>query len=293
MVPQACVHVGGHARLVEYPAWACVAGLLCGLKADGSDLADLWRVVVGHAVKEEGGVSLGLGCWLFFFSFFFFVPAWCVSARFGRPFPWWAAAPGLVLPALAGWSPCAPLGVLSSVPSGWGFGPPLVVFAGGLVAVVAVGRSLALPPPPPLFLFGGGSACSSLCLPWAGARTGPHSVWSSRLLLAVAFCLAASRPHGSGGLCTRWARRPFLPGYVLALPAGRLRQVASCGSGLGGLGCSCLSSSALPVLTFWVDRHLCCRARCGPVCGPRCQCATCWYGAFRCVRWLVLVSPSG
>ena len=31
VVPQARVHVGGHARLMEYPASACVAGPLCGL----------------------------------------------------------------------------------------------------------------------------------------------------------------------------------------------------------------------------------------------------------------------
>ena len=30
VVPQACVDVGGHARLVEYPVWAFVAGPLCG-----------------------------------------------------------------------------------------------------------------------------------------------------------------------------------------------------------------------------------------------------------------------
>ena len=60
VVPQARVHVGGHARLVEYPAWACVAGPLCGLEADYGNLADLRRVVVGHAVKEEGGVT-GVG----------------------------------------------------------------------------------------------------------------------------------------------------------------------------------------------------------------------------------------
>ena len=60
VVPQARVHVGGHARLVEYPAWACVAGPLCGLEADCGNFADLRRVVVGHAVKEEGGVS-GVG----------------------------------------------------------------------------------------------------------------------------------------------------------------------------------------------------------------------------------------
>ena len=60
VVPQARVDVGGHARLVEYPAWACVAGLLCCLEADCGDLADLRRVVVGHAMKEEGAVS-GVG----------------------------------------------------------------------------------------------------------------------------------------------------------------------------------------------------------------------------------------
>ena len=60
MVPQVRVHVGGHAGLVEYPAWACVAGPLCGLEADGGDFAEFRRVVVAHAMKEEGGVS-GVG----------------------------------------------------------------------------------------------------------------------------------------------------------------------------------------------------------------------------------------
>ena len=32
VVPQARVHVCGHARLVKYPAWACSAGPLCGLE---------------------------------------------------------------------------------------------------------------------------------------------------------------------------------------------------------------------------------------------------------------------
>ena len=50
---------------------------------------------------------------------FFF---WCVSACFWCPFSRWAAVPGLVLPVLAWWSPCATLGVLSSVPSGGGVG---------------------------------------------------------------------------------------------------------------------------------------------------------------------------
>ena len=149
-------------------------------------------------------LSFGLGCWLFFF----FVVCVCL---FRCPFSRWAAVPGLVLPVLAGWSPCASLGVLSSVPSG----------GGGLAASGGVGGRFgscglfSRPPPSPLcfFFLGGGPACSSLCPPWAGARTGPHSVLSSGLLLSVAFCLAAFRPHGSGGLCTQWARRPFLPDY--------------------------------------------------------------------------------
>ena len=88
--------------------------------------------------------------------------------------------------------------------------PPVVVLAGGLVAV---GCFRAFSPSPLLFfLRGGGLACFSLCLSWAGARTGPHSVLSSGLLSSVAFCVAAFRPHGSGELCTRWARHPFLPG---------------------------------------------------------------------------------
>ena len=53
VVSQARVHVGGYARLVEYPAWACVAGPLCGLEADCGDLADLRRVVVGRVGISE------------------------------------------------------------------------------------------------------------------------------------------------------------------------------------------------------------------------------------------------
>ena len=140
--------------------------------------------------------------WCLCVSFF----AWCVSACFGCPFSRWAAALGLVLPVLSGWSPSAPPG-----------GPVLgAVWVGGLAAYCGVGgRRGGCGPfsrPPPLFFFWGWSACSSLCLPWAGARTGRHSVWFSGLLLVGAFCQAVPRPHGSGGLCTRWARRPFLPG---------------------------------------------------------------------------------
>ena len=49
----------------------------------------------------------------------------------------------------------------------------------------------------------------------------------------------------------------------------------------------------MPVLTFCVVRHHCCRARVGPVCGLRCRCVACWCGAFRGVRWLAWVGLSG
>ena len=140
-------------------------------------------------------------------SFFFF--SWCVSACFGVPFPAW--------PLFLAWccrfwlgGPPVPLWGLSLVPSGGGFGRLWWCWR----AVWWLWAVFAPPPSPPSVFFwgGGGPACSSLCLPWAGARTGPHSVLSSGLLLTVAFCLAVSRPHVSGGLCTRWAWRPFLPG---------------------------------------------------------------------------------
>ena len=148
-------------------------------------------------------LSFGLGWWLSFFFFFF--PC---------PFSPWSAVTGLVLPVLGGWSPCASVGVLFfffSLPSGGGLGRLWCRWR----AVWRLWAVFVPFPPPPSFFWGGGGgglACSSLCLPWAGARTGLHSVLSSGLLSSVAFCVATFRPHGSGGLCTRWARRPFLPG---------------------------------------------------------------------------------
>ena len=219
--------------------WASVSACLwdvCGFV--GAPLAPrrfrfrraVWACVLGPGLGCAQPFLAGLsGCVFcaFVFSFFFPVPGFVVPVSpspffraglvalffffFGCPFSRWAAVPGLVLPVLGGWSPCAPLGVLSSVPSGGGVWPALGVLAGGLAAV---GCFRAFSPSPLLFFGGGGGglACSSLCLPWAGARTGLHSVLSSGLPFSVAFCLAAFRPHGSGGLCTRWAQRPFLPG---------------------------------------------------------------------------------
>ena len=143
-------------------------------------------------------LSFGLGWWLFFF-FFVSVSLFPV----GR---------------------CSWLGV-----AGFGWVVPLCLFGGPVFGAFlgggfgclwwcwrAVWRLWAVfapfSLPPPFFFSGGGLACSSLFPVWVGARTGLHSVLSSGLLFSVAFCLVALRPHGSGGLCTRWARRPFLPG---------------------------------------------------------------------------------
>ena len=148
-------------------------------------------------------LSFGLGWWLSVFFFFLFSVSLFPVVRC-----YWLGVAGF------GW--VVPLCLCG--------GPFFFFFrclpGGGLAASGSVrGRfggcglfSCLFPFPPPFFFWGGGLACSSLCLPWAGARTGLHSVLSSGLLSSVAFCVVTFRPHGSGGLCTRWARRPFLLG---------------------------------------------------------------------------------
>ena len=196
-------------RRFRFPCavWACVLGP--GLGCAPPFLAGLSRCVFcaffffalwcrllgvpvpGLVVCPPTPFLLGLGCWLFFFVV-------CVC-MFRCPFSRWAAVPDLVLPVLAGWSPCASLGVLSSVPSGWGVWPPFVLLAGGLVAV----GCFRAPPLPPLFFFsGGGPACSFLCLPWAGART-VAGVWCGWSLATP-----------GGGSCVLL---PATPGWVSLL----------------------------------------------------------------------------
>ena len=165
-------------RRFRFPCavWACVLGpglgcappFLAGLSGCVFCAFVLLLCGVGCWVSLSWALSslsphplfFGLGCWLFFFL----VVCVCI---FRCPFSRLAAVAGLVLPVLAGWSPCGSLGVLSSVLSGWGVWPPLVVLAGGLVAVSCF---RAPPPPPPLFFFLGG-ACLFLPLPSLGWRT--------------------------------------------------------------------------------------------------------------------------
>ena len=117
---------------------------------------------------------------LLFFSFF----------PFRCPFSPWAAVTGLVLPVLGGWSPCASVGVLSSVPSGGGFGRLWWCWR-------AVWRLWAVfvpfPPPPSFFFFfGGWGACLFLPLPSLGWRT--HWPAFSVVFRAVVFsCILCGR----------------------------------------------------------------------------------------------------
>ena len=145
--------------------------------------------------------------------FFFF----CL---FRCPFSRSAAVHGLVLPVLAGWSPCASLGVLSSVPSWGGVWPPLVVLAGGLAwrlwAVFA-----PFPPPPSFFSFffflGGG---------WGGLPVPPSAF--TGLVHALA-CIQCCLPGCCCQLRSVWPRSGPMGrvGYVhggLGAPSCRVRS---------------------------------------------------------------------
>ena len=129
---------------------------------------------------------------------FFFVVCVCM---FRCPFSRCAAVPGLVLPVLAGWSPRASSGVLSSVPSGGGVWPPLVVLAGALVAV----GCFRAPAPSPLCFFlgggggGGGAACSSLCLPWLAHALARIQCCLPRCCWRLRFVWPCSGPMGRMG----------------------------------------------------------------------------------------------
>ena len=185
-------------------------------------------------------LSFGLGCWLFF-------SAVCVC-MFRCPFSRWAAVSGLVLPVSAAWSPCASLGVLSSVRSGWGVWPPLVVLAGGLVAV---GCFRAPPPPPPFFWGGGG--CLFLPPPSLGWRT-HWPAFSVVFRAAVGGCVLFGRgpaplvgwamytlgstplPSGLGPGSAGWAAVPGGCVWLCVRGLGLFVSFLLCGAGFNLLG---------------------------------------------------------
>ena len=199
--------------------WACLLGL--GLGCAPPFLAGLsgcvfcafffpvaWCPCPGPCGLSPRLISFRLGCWLFFF---FLLLGVCL---FRCPFSWWAAVPGLVLPVLAGWSPCARLGVLPSVPSGWGVWPPSVLLAVGLVAVGCFRTAPLSPAPPPFFGGGGGGLAVP---PFAFPRLA-LALWlvcgvvgPSPLLAEVPVCY--SPPLLAGFRCRLWWAVPATPGW--------------------------------------------------------------------------------
>ena len=233
--------------------------------------------------------------------FFFFCLFWC-------PFSRWAAVPGLVLPVLAGWSPCACLGVLSSVPSGWGVWPPCVFLAGGVVAV----GCFAQPPPPPFcfffffFFWGGGwggAAWLFLPLPSLGWRLlcGWCVVWLVPRHSWRRFPCATPRHSWLGFAAGGGGRSPPLLAGVC-----RRRWCVVCGVGvLVGLWLLCGVVGPSPLLAevpMCYSPPLLAGFRCrwwwavpadpgwglaAVVCGVWCVAVVCWWGCGWCVVWLV------
>ena len=157
---------------------------------------------------------------------------------------------------------------------------PVVVLAGGLAAV---GCFRAFSPSPLLFFFSFGG----------GGLPVPPSAFPG--LAHTLACIQCCLPGCCLQLRSLWPRSGPMGrvGYVhggLGAPSCR---VWSCGFGLGGWGCLCPFPFAVPAVIFWVVRHRCGLARCGPVCGLRCWCVACWRGAFQGVRWLASVRASG
>ena len=293
-----------------FPVPACAVGVRAG---PGSRLCP---ALLGWVV--------GVGFFLAFFSFFFFAGCPCPGpcgpcppspffqagllalfffvvcvCMFWCPFSWWAAVPGLVLPVLAGWSPCASLGVLSSVPSGGGFGRLWWCWR----AVLWLWAVFAPPPLPPLlFFFGGGAACSSLCLPWAGTHWPAFSVvfraavggcvlfgrvpapwvgwamlWSATVVAgrAVAPCVACgagvwracAAPSGVCGGLLRLVPQVRVSCVVLCRSVPR-RVASSCGAlHCGALWCSVPWSRVVPRWVSGGQPGPCRCAECGPECG--------------------------
>ena len=239
-----------------------------------------------------------LSGWAAGFFFFFLV---CVCL-FRFPFSRWAAVPGLVLPVLAGWSPCAWLGFLSLVPSGWVVWPPSVSLAGGLLVV---GCFPAPPDPsPPFFFFRGGAAWPFLPLPTLGWRL--LSGWCVVWLVprhSWRWFLCATPRHSWLGFATAGGGRspPLLAGVrwrrwcvvcgVWRWCVGGVVAGVWCGWSLATPGGG--SCVLLPATPGWVSLPV-------VVGGPRhswlgsvggvavwCVAVVCWWGCGWCVVWLV------
>ena len=304
---QGCVLVRAPCLFPAFPGWGVLCGRACWAGVSAVPRSSwlgcrsvfiflrvlLWLCGFGRWLSLSRALwslfpyplSFGLGCRLFFFSSQrgVCVRVLGVSSPGGPLLQAWCCRFWLGGPPVPLWGSC--LRCLL----GGGFGRPLWCWR----EVWWLWAGLSPPPPSPtVFFFRGGLPVPPSAFPGLA-----HA-------LARILC-------GLPGYCWQW-RSPWgvpapwvgLVMYTLGsapLPAGLGPGSAGWVAAPGGFvwlwvrgwGCLCPFSSAVPVLTFWVDRHLCCWARGAPVCGPRCRCVACWCGAFQGVRWLVLVSPSG
>ena len=179
--------------------------------------------------------------------FFFFVVCVCM---FRCPFFRWAAVPGLVLTVLAGWSPCASLGVqyLWYLLGGW-FGRLWWCWG----AVWWLWAVFAPPPPSPPFLFFWGGACLFLPLPSLGWRT-HWPAFSVVFRAAVGGCVLFGRvpaprvgwamytlgsaplPAGLGLCSAGWAAAPGSCVWLWVRGLGLFVSFLLCGASFNLLG---------------------------------------------------------
>ena len=305
-----CVFVRGPCLFPAFPGWGAVCGRVC------------WAWV--WAVPRPSW----LGCRGVFFALFFWaclgLALWCRLLA--------VPVPGLVVPVppylfiRAGLLPLffvSPRGVCLHVPvslfpvgrcswlgvAGFGWVVPLCLFGGpvfgalwvgGLAASCGVGGRFdgcglfSRPPPsPPCFYPSGG------CLPdppsaFPGLAHAPARIQCG-LRAAVGGCVllrcdpapwvgwamytlgSAPLPARLGPGSAGWAAAPGGCVWLWVRGLGLSVSFLLCGAGFNLLGGP---QSLLP------------GARC-PLFGLRCRCVACSCGAFRCVRWLASISPSG
>ena len=227
-----CNFVRGSLAPLPFPVPACGVGVVLGpgLGCAPPFLAGWWGCVFcafflfrllgvpvpGLVVSPPFSFLSGRAAGLFFF---FFLVCVCL---FRCPFSRWAVVPGLVLPVLAGWSPCASLGVLSSVSSGWGFGHLLCCWR----AVWWLWAVFARPPhpPPPFFFFFWGRGGGGLAVP-------PFAFPRLALALWLVWGVVCPSPDSCVLL-------PATPGWVsLPLVVGGPRHSWLGSAGGGGVWC--------------------------------------------------------
>ena len=223
----------------------------------------------------------------------------------GGPPPRPPAPSGVGLPSVAPGVPPRGILVLWGLPGGRGRRarsgrPPTGQCGGGGVGECLLGGGFGRPlwcwravwwlwavlsPPPPCFFWGG--VCLFLPLPSLGWRT--H--WPA---FFVVFQVAVGGCVLLGRVPAPWVGWVMYTSGSAPLPAGLGPGPAGWPAAPGGF--LWLWVRGLGLSVSFLLRGASFNLLGGPpplLPGPRCRCVACWCGAFRGVRWLVWVSPSG